>query len=62
MKLEPLFAYELCAVPASIIDEHGCLCKGSKSGLIKRLGVPETLPTPADIVTVDVSQLFYHIV
>ncbi len=26
------------------------------------LGVLEVLPTPADIVTVDVSQLFYHIV
>ncbi len=29
---------------------------------MKRLGVLEVLPTPADIVIVDVSQLFYHIV
>lgn len=62
MELEPLFAYELCAVPASLIDEHSCLRKGSKSELVKRLGVAETLPAPADIVIVDVSQLFYHIV
>ncbi len=29
---------------------------------MKCLGVLEVLPTPADIVVVDVSQLFYHIV
>ena len=62
MELEPLFGYELCSVPSSLIDEHGCLRKGNKSGLVKRLGVLEILPVPADIVIVDVSQLFYHIV
>lgn len=62
IEFDSLLAYELCAVPASLIDEHGCLRKGSKSELVKRLGVAETLPTPADIVIVDVSQLFYHIV
>ena len=30
--------------------------------MVKRLGVLEILPVPADIVIVDVSQLFYHIV
>ena len=62
MELEPLFGYELCSVPSSLIDEHGCLCKGNKSGLVKRLGVLKILPVPADIVIVDVSQLFYHTV
>ena len=62
MELEPLFDYELCSVPSSLIDEHDCLRKWNKSGLVKRLGVLEILPVPADIVIVDVSQLFYHIV
>ena len=62
MELGPLFAYELCAVPSSLIDENGCLRKANKSGLVKRYGVLEIFPTPADIVIVDISQLFYHIV
>ncbi len=62
MQLGSLFAYELCAVPSSLTDEHGCLHKATKSGLVKRLGVLEVLPTPADIVIVDVSHLFYRIV
>ena len=49
-------------MPSPLIDEHGCLRKWNKSGLVKRLGVLEILPVPADIVIVDVSQLFYHIV
>ncbi len=62
MELGPLFAYELCAVPSSLIDMYGCLRKDNKSGLMKHLGVLKVLPRPADIVIVDVSQLFYHIV
>ena len=62
MELEPLFAYELSSVPSSLIDEHGCLRKGNKSGLVKRLSVLEILPSAPDIVIVDVSQLFYRIV
>ena len=62
MELGPLFAYELCAVPSSLIDEHGCLRKSNKSGLVKRLGVLETLPIAPEILIVDVSQLFYHMV
>ena len=49
-------------MPSLLIDEHGCLRKWNKSGLVKRVGVLEILPVPADIVIVDVSQLFYHIV
>ena len=62
MELRPLFAYKLCAVPPSLIDGHGCICKANKSVLVKRLGVLEISPTAPDIVIVDVSQLFYHIV
>ena len=63
MELGPhLHAYELCTVPPSIIDEHCCLRKSSKAGLVKRLGVFDNSPAAADIVIVDVSQLLYHIV
>ena len=50
MELEPLFDYELCSVPSSLIDEHGCLRKWNKSGLVKRVGVLEILPVPADML------------
>lgn len=60
--LKDLFQYELCAVPASLIDEHGCLRKSNKSGILKRLQMPELLHTLPDSVIVDVSQLLYHIV
>ncbi len=62
MELGPLFAYELCAVPSSLINELGCLRKSNKLGLVKHLGVLETSPIAPDILIVDVSQLFYHIV
>ena len=55
MELEPLFAYELCAVPPAPIDEHGCLHKSCKSGLMKRLGVLDASPA-----TADVSWLMFH--
>ncbi len=53
MEIEPLFAYELCPVPPSLIDEQGCLRKGNKSGLVKRLGVLETSQEAPEIVIVD---------
>lgn len=62
IELRPLFAYELCAVPPALIDAQGCLRKGNKSGLVKRLGVVDISPSHADTVIVDVSQLFYHMV
>ena len=62
LELGPLFDYELSAVPASLIDEQGCLRKGNKSALVKRLGVIECTPATADIVIVDVQQLLYRIV
>ena len=60
MELGPLFAYELCSVLSSLVDEHGCLRKANKSGLVKRLSMLEVLPTSPDTIIVDVSQLFYH--
>ena len=62
LELGPLFDYELSAVPASLIDGQGCLRKGNKSALVKRLGVIECTPATADIVIVDVQQLLYRIV
>ncbi|MCG7883058.1 MAG: hypothetical protein JAY96_15870 [Candidatus Thiodiazotropha endolucinida] len=62
IELGPLFAYELCAVPPALIDGQGCLRKGNKSGLVKRLGVVDIYPKSADTLIVDVSQLFYHMV
>ena len=62
LELGPLSDYELSAVPASLIDEQGCLRKGNKSALVKRLGVIECTPATADIVIVDVQRLLYRIV
>ncbi|XP_068225089.1 uncharacterized protein [Palaemon carinicauda] len=39
LQLESIFQYELCAVPSSLIDEYGCLRKGNKAVLARRLGV-----------------------
>ena len=60
--LKPLFACELCVVLLFLIDGHGCFIKCNKSDFVKLLSVIEVLPPIADIVIVDVSQLFYHIV
>ena len=57
MELEPLFAYELCAVPPALIDEHGCLRKSSKSAVMKRLGVLDASPAIADVVIVNVDNV-----
>ncbi len=62
LELGPLFDYELSAVPALLIDEQGCLRKGTKSALVKHLGVIECTPATADIVIVDVQHLLYRIV
>ena len=39
IELGPLFAYELCSVPPTLIDGQGCICKNSKSNLARRLVV-----------------------
>ncbi len=62
LQLAPIFKYELCSVPASIIDEYGCLRKGNKSALVNRLGVQKVDSPFPDIVIVDAQQLLYHII
>lgn len=62
MELAPIFQFELCPVPPSIIDEYGCLRKGNKAPLAHRLCVQTVQPPPPDVTIVDVSQLLYHIV
>ena len=60
MALSTLFEYK--PVPASIINEYGCLRKGNKSVLIQRLGILEPNPPVPDVVLIDASQLIYHVV
>ena len=62
MELSDLFEYELSPVPASIIDEYGCLRKGNKSVLVQRLEILEPNPPVPDVVLIDASQLIYHVV
>ena len=40
----PIFGYELCAVPPSLVDEYGCLRKGNK-GSTHASAWSETVPT-----------------
>ena len=62
MELSTLFNYELSPIPASIIDEYGCLRKGNKFVIVQRLGILVPNPHPPDVVLVDASQLIYHVV
>ena len=60
--LADVFQHELCSVPPSLIDEYGCIRKGSKAVLVSRLGVTIINPPSPDTLLVDASQLLYHIV
>ena len=62
MELLPIFGYELCAVPPSLVDEYGCLRKGNKTVLMHRLGVKQCQLQRPDVVIVDAQQLLYHVV
>ena len=62
MKLGPIFQYELCPIPSSLIDEYGCLKKGSKAPLAHKLCVQTRRPLPPDVTIVDASRLLYQIV
>ena len=62
VEFQTLFDYELCAVPASISDEYGCLRTGTKSTLVSKLKVDDLQSDARDIVIVDGQQLIYHIV
>ena len=52
MELLPIFGYELCAVPPSLVDEYGCLRKGNKAVLVHRLGVKQCQLQRPDVVIV----------
>ena len=49
------------AVPPALIDGQGWIRKGTKSSLVKRLGVADIFPKSTDTIIVNVSLLFYHI-
>ena len=61
LQLDTVFQHELCAAPSSLCDEYGCLHKGNKAVLVKRLGVPLREVQTLDMVIVDTQQLMYHI-
>ena len=44
MELLPVFGYELCAVPPSLMDEYGCLWRGNKAILFHELGIKHHKP------------------
>ena len=58
---ELFFQFELSPDPPSIIDEFGCLRKGDKSVLVRRLGYPLVHARYSDVLLVDASQLLYHV-
>ena len=62
MELMPIFGYELCAIPPSLVDEYDCLRKGNKAPLVERLGVKHAQPQLPDVVIVDAKQLMYHVI
>ena len=57
LQLAPIFSYQLCAVPPSLVDEFGCLRRGNKAAPMNRLGIKLTRPRSPDIVIVDGQQL-----
>ena len=62
MEFLPIFGYELCAVPSSLVDEYGCLRKGNKAILVQKLGVKQHQPQRPDVIIVDDQQLHYHVI
>jgi len=57
-----IFGYELCPVPPSLMDDHGCLQRGNKAILIHKLGVKHHKAPRPDVIIVDAQQLLYHVV
>ena len=49
VNLSDVFQFELSPVPPSIFDEFGCLRKGDKSVLVRRLGYPLAHAPDSDI-------------
>ena len=56
----PIFSYQLCTVPLSLVDEFGCLPRGIKAALMNRLGIMLSRPRSLIIVIVDEQQLLYR--
>ena len=61
-ELLPIFGDELCAVPPSLMDEHGCLRRGNKAILVHKLEVKHHKAPRPDVIIVDAHQLLYHVV
>ena len=57
----PIFGYELCAVPLSLMDEYGCFRRGNKAILVHKLGVKHHKPPSPDVLIADAKQLLYHV-
>lgn len=62
MTLAPIFQYDLSPIPSSLIDEFGCLRKGSKAPLAHKFCIKVKDPPPPEVTIVDTSQLLYHII
>ena len=61
LQLGPIFSYQLCAVPLSLVDEFRCLWRGDTAALMNRLGINLSRPCSPDRVNVDKLQLLYHV-
>ena len=62
MELSTIFIYELGPVPASIINEYGCVRNSNKSVIVQLLGIVVPNLNPQDDVLVDALQLIYLMV
>jgi hypothetical protein len=62
LQLAPMFQYELCTLPPSLIDECGCLRKENKTTLVNRLRLKQVSASAPNIVIVDMQHMLYHIV
>ncbi|KAG7157484.1 hypothetical protein Hamer_G005927 [Homarus americanus] len=63
LSLSPVFCYELCGNPPSIIEEcGGYLREGNKATLVKKIDIKTKQPSQPDVVIVDAQHSLYHIV
>ena len=53
MDILPIFGYELCAIPPSLMDEYGCLQRRNNAILVHKLGVKHHKPPCPDVIIVD---------
>jgi len=62
MELLPIFGYELCVVPPSLMDEYGFLRRGNHAILVHKLGVKHHKPPHPDVIIMDAHKPLYHVV